>query len=182
MVYEHKLPDQTQKFAAKTSYYPLAKCREFLEEQLGNYNRYTFMFDKYWTDSEKDEYHQAAETAALTFRTLFCNETQFESPGETTRTLNQTYSNRTHEGLLDTMTDWCAVRLRDKSQEDDTSYTFCEGSSAAELRDLLDPLITPKHACDEPSLWPLVTEVQVGVPGSKVLRHLTIHDLPGISP
>lgn len=182
MVYKHKLSGQTLPYAAKILYYSTAKCREVLNEQIEHYNRFTFNFDQTWTESEKIEYQQAADTAEHTFRALFCDESEFESECATTMTLSKTCTSAKQEELIDTMVVWYTERLRGIAKEDDTSYTFLQGNTTAELRSVLDPLITPRHACDEPSLWPLVKEVQVGVPSSRLLRHLTIHDLPGMPP
>jgi hypothetical protein len=180
MVYQHKLSDQTQSYAAKIWYLPVAKCRDFLDEQLENYDRYMLKFDKNWTQSEKAEYERLKDTAENTFRALFCDRGEFESEGETIRTLAKSHVEGQRRNLVDTMVLWYKERLRGRSTEGGTSYTFLQGSTTAELRSFLDPLITPRTGFDEPSLWPLVEEVQVGVPSSRVLRYLTIHDLPGM--
>lgn len=181
MVFKHKLMGQTLPFAAKTTYCSTKKCRDFLRCQLANYDRFTFKFDKDWTESEEQEFRQRANTAVTNFRTLFCDKSRFESPGVTVKTLARNYSKKGHHDLLDKMAGWYKERLRGQRMEDDASFTFCQGNTAVELRSILDPLITPHHACDTPSLWPLVKEVQIGIPSSRVLRYLTIHDLPGMS-
>jgi hypothetical protein len=181
MLYMHKLPRQTTPLAAKVSYQPLKDCQMLFKWLLGNYNRYTFNFDQDWSDEEKNKYLQEANTALAVLRTLFCDKRQFESHEYTVKTLARTFKDGTRAKLLDTMAGWYAERLRGKSQEDDMSYTSCQGDTIADLRAALDPLITPKYDFNTPSLWPLVKQVFVGVPSSRVLRNLTMVDLPGTS-
>lgn len=179
MLYGHKLPRQTTPFAAKVSYQPLKDCQMWFKWLIGTYNRFTFNFDPDWTDEEKNKYRQEANTALATLRTLFCDKRQFESHDLTVKTLARTFQTGTRPNLLGNMASWYAERLRGKSQEDDMSYTSCQGDTIAELRAALDPLITPKYDLDAPSLWPLVKEVFVGVPSSRVLQDLVMVDLPG---
>jgi hypothetical protein len=180
MLYVHKLPRQTTPFAAKVSYQPLKDCHMWFKWLLGTYNRYTFNFDQDWSDEEKNKYRQEANTAVGVLRTLFCDKPRFEFHESTVKTLARTFKDGTRANLLGIMAGWYAERLRGKSQEDDMSYTSCQGDTIAELRAALDPLITPKYDCNAPSLWPLVKEVFVGVPSSRVLQDLTMVDLPGM--
>lgn len=181
MIYMHNLSGQTVPFAAKAVYYSLPRCRGLLKHQLNNYNRYTFKFDEDWTKEEENKYLQEAMTATATLQALFCDKTEFASTRSTIKTLDKGYKRGDPSRLLNMMIVWYTDRLRGKNQEDGTSYTSCEANTAAELHRALDPLITPRHAYDMPSLWPLVEKVYVGVPASRVLRHLTIVDLPGMS-
>lgn len=179
MIYMHKLPGQTSNFAAKILYQPVAKCRSCLKELLKDYNCYTFEPDKEWTKDEETQYRLKSKTAFAAFRALFCDKAQFESPRSAIETLSRSYKSGRASILLGTMTGWYADRIRGKTQEDDASYTFREGHTAADLHQALDPLIMPRPASDVPMLWPLVKEVYVGAPSSRVLRHLTTVDLPG---
>lgn len=181
MVYKHKLPGQTHEFAAKIVYFSLKKCRRFLKEQLVKYNRYNFKREEDWPASDEAQYRLQASTAELTFRTLFCDKAEFASLDALERTLAQTYDKKNDLELLARMTDWYAAKTQFQRKEDDTSYTFLQGHIADELRSLLDPLTTPSRACEAPSLWPLVKEVQVGIPSSRVLQYLIFYDLPGAS-
>ena len=180
MLYMHKLPGQTTPFAATVRYHPLKDCQMWFKWLITSYNCYVFEFDQDWTDEEKNKYRQEANTALATLRTLFCDKRKFDSHDSTVGTLAQTFKDGTRANLLGTMAGWYADRLRGKSQEDDMSYTSCQGDTIAEVRAALDPLITPKYDFDVPSLWPLVKEVFVGVPSSRVLRDLILVDLPGM--
>jgi hypothetical protein len=179
MLYAHKLQGQTKPFAAKVIYTSLKECRCILKHQLKNYNRHTFNFDEEWTTEEANEYLQEADTARAVFQTLFCDKAPFESPRSTTATLLKNHKLGNSTKLLDLMMSWYMERLRGKAEENNASYTFCEGSTVAEFHQALDPLTTPQHGYAAPSLWPLVSEVVVGVPSSRVLRSLNIVDLPG---
>lgn len=181
MLYVHKLLRQTTPFAAKILYLPVKNCQMRFKWLVGTYNRFTFNFDQDWTDEEKNKHRQEANTALATLRTLFCDKRQFESDEATIETLARTYKDGTLANLLGTMAGWYAERLHGKSQENDMSYSSCQGHTITELRAALDPLIMPKYDFDAPSLWPLVKEVFVGVPSSRVLKDLTLVDLPGTS-
>jgi len=179
MLYMHELPDQTAPFAAKVSYYPVGECHWWFRCLLFSYNRWVFKFNQDWSDEEKNKYRQEANTASVILRALFCDKSQFETQASTVETLAQNYVQGQHSPLPDIMAKWYEERLHGVSQEDGMPYTSCQGSTVTELRDILDPLITPKHVCDKPLLWPLVKQVTVGVPSSRILRDLTLVDLPG---
>lgn len=179
MLYMHQLSDQTASFAAKVSYYPVAECRWWFKWLLSSYNRWVFKYNQEWTDEEKNKYRQDASTALGTLRALFCDKSQFESQALAVETLAKNYTGGEYSPLVNIMAKWYEERLHGVSQEDGMPYTFCQGGTVSELRDILDPLITPKHVCDKPLLWPLVKQVTVGVPSSRILRDLTMVDLPG---
>lgn len=182
MLYMHELPDQTTPFAAKVSYYPVKECHWWFRWLLNSDNRWVFKYNQEWTDEEKNKYHQEANTASFTLRALFCNKSQFETQQSTIETLAKNYTlGERSTLLLDTMAKWYEERVHGVSQQDGMPYKFCQGSTVIELRNILDPLITPKHVCDEPLPWPLVKQVAVGVPSSRILRDLTMVDLPGTS-
>jgi hypothetical protein len=166
MLYSNKLPRQTTSFAAKVSYYPVRDCQGWFKWLLGTYYRYTFKFDQDWTDDERNKYLQEANTALATLRTLFCDKSKFESHDATVKTLAQSFQEGKSSNLLGIMASWYAERLRGKSEEDDMSFTFCQGDTVAEMRAGLDPLITPKYDID--------------VPSSRALRNVIIVDLPGM--
>ena len=179
MLYMHELPDQTAPFAAKVSYYPVEECHWWFKWLLNSYNRWVFKYNQDWTDEEKNKYRQEANTASITLRALFCDKSQFETQQSTVETLAKNYTQGGRSTLLDIMAKWYKERVHGVSQEDGMPYKICQGSTVTELRDNLDPLITPKHVCNEPLLWPLVKQVAVGVPSSRILRDLTMVDLPG---
>jgi hypothetical protein len=177
----HKLPGQEQPLAAKILYYPVSKCRELLEMLLEQYNLYMFNYDDEWTEVESNEYAQQAETAEVAFRRLFCDKQEFESPRALEDTLSRVYDEGDASDFIDKMTSWCEEHLRDHDKEDGASYTFCDGETVEDLNALLDPLIFSQHGLDVPSLSPLVEQVRIGVPASRVLCYVTLVDLPGNS-
>jgi len=177
----HKLPGQEQPLAAKILYYPVTKCRELLEMLLEQYNLYTFNYDSDWTEAESNEYAQQAETAENAFRRLFCDKEEFESPRALENTLSQVFDDGDASAFISKMTCWCEEHLQDHDKEDGASYTFCQGETVEDLNALLDPLIFSQHGLDVPSLSPLVEQVRIAVPTSRVLRYVTLVDLPGKS-
>ena len=178
MLYVHELTDQTAPFAAKVSYFPVKECHWFFRWLLSSYNRYAFKFNDEWTDEEKNKYRQEANTALSTLRALFCDKSQFETQSSTVETLAQNHVKG--DSLLNTMAGWYEELLQGIKQEDGMPYAFRQGSTVTELRDMVDPMITPKSVCNEPLMWPLVKQVAVGVPSSRILRDLTMVDLPGM--
>jgi hypothetical protein len=177
--YLHKLDWQTQPFAAEIGYYTVEKCRKLLEELLRHYNLYNFEPEDDWTNDQKSEYSQQAETAIQTFRTLFCDQGLFASQGDAERSLHDHYKASSTGELLDLMEGWCEGFFEEFDVEDDAGYTQHEAETIAELRSYIDPLTAPNHSFDEPSLWPLVELVRIGVSSSRVLRYVTLVDLPG---
>jgi hypothetical protein len=180
MLYAHKLPGQTSSFAAKVSYHSVKECRRVLKWLLDSYDRYTFHFDKAWTKEEEKEFRQEANTALDTLRTIFCNRKGFKTRQSAIKTLARSNNQGQHSNLLSTMAGWYGELLHRNDQEDGVSFTFCESNTVRGLRAILDPLITPKYGYSVPSLWPLVKEVSVGVPSSRILLYLTLVDLPGM--
>jgi len=155
------------------------KCRKLLEKLLRQYNLYNFEAEADWTSDQKSEYSQQAETAIQTFRTLFCDQDLFASQGDAEGSLADHYKNSNTDELLDLMESWCEDFFADFDIEDDAGYTQHEADTVDELRSYTDPLTSPNHSFDEPSLWPLVELVRIGVSSSRVLKYVTIVGLPG---
>jgi hypothetical protein len=178
--YMHRLPWQSSAFAAEIRYYPVEECRQLPEELLGQYNFYTFEKDEDWTNDQRNEYSQLADTAIQTFRTLFCGSTEFRSQAAAENVLSYSYSNDRKQGLLDTMVVSCKEAFASHPEENGAAFTRFAANTASELRSCTDPLTAPYHSRDTHSLWPLVESVQIGVPSSRVLKYATMVDLPGI--
>jgi hypothetical protein len=175
----HRLSWQNSPFAAEIRYFPMKECRQLLEELLGQYNFYTFEKEEDWTDEDRNEYSQLADTAIQTFRTLFCGSTEFRSQAAAENVLSYSYTNDRKQGLLDTMMLSCKEAFAAHPRENDAAFTRFEANTASELRSCTDPLTAPYHSRDTHSLWPLVESVQIGVPPSRVLKYATMVDLPG---
>lgn len=180
-LYSHKLQWQTQKYAAKIRYFPTSKCRTLLEELIRQYNVFNFEFEETWDNNMRNRYAQQANTAMQTFRTLFCNQPSFESQGAAERQLAWSYQSNRQRDLLDMMTESCDKALGAHDQENDAGYTNFEFESLRDLRSAIDPLTSPNHSFEDPSLWPLVDHVHVGVSTTRVLRYITVVDLPGMT-
>jgi hypothetical protein len=103
----HKLPWQSQKYAAEIRYYTVERCRKLLEELLSHYNLYKFEKDEDWSSNQRSEYSQQADTAMQNFRTLFCNQAAFASQRSAEEQLKQCYKNSDTNKLLDIMAMWC---------------------------------------------------------------------------
>jgi hypothetical protein len=177
--YSHKLDWQNQPYAAEICYYTVEKCRKLLEDLLRQYNLYNFEPESDWTSDQRSEYSQQAETAFQTFRTLFCDQDLFSSQGDAEGSLEDHYKDSNTHELLDLMESWCEGFFADFDTEDDAGYTHHEADTVDELRSYTDPLTAPNHSFDEPSLWPLVELVRIGVSSPRVLKYVTIVDLPG---
>jgi len=178
-VYTHRLSWQIDEpFTAEILYYPVSRCRELLHEQLRAYRLFHFQKDGVWNADQEKKYARAADTALETFRTLFCDHEQFESPRSAKGSLQSDFL-ESRNGLLETMVGWFQEHFHGYSTENDASYQQFADNSADGLNRLVDPLTTPNHRMDEPSLWPLVEKVIVGVPSSRVLEYIDIVDLPG---
>jgi hypothetical protein len=177
--YMHKLPWQTQKFAAEVRYYTVDKCRKLLEELLAHYNFFTFEDDEDWSSGQRSEYSQQADTAMQTFRTLFCDQAAFDSQSSAEEHLEHSYQDSDGSELLDRMATWCEGFFAQHPKEEGAAYTRYEMGTASELRYCIDPLTAPKHIEGQASLWPLVELVEMGVLSSRVLEYVTIVDLPG---
>ena len=158
----------------------MEKCRKLLEELLRQYNLYEFESDDDWTSDQRSEYSQQAETAIQTFRTLFCDKDAFASQGGAEGSLDAHYKACSKDELLDLMESWCEEFFEEIDvTENDAGYTQHEADTIDELRSYTDPLTAPNHSFDEPSLWPLVELVRIGVSSSRALKYVTIVDLPG---
>lgn len=180
-IYTHRLPWQTREaFAAEILYYTPDKCRKLLEDQIRAYNLFNFEKQETWSANMKTEYEQAAETALQTLRTLFCGKADFESPRAAKERLQANYTIG-GTALLEHMVSWCQDYLREHVNKGGASFQRCYGESAEELNREVDPLTSPKHHYDEPSLWPLVEKVTVGVPSVRVLKYIDLMDLPGMT-
>jgi hypothetical protein len=175
----HKLPWQTLEFAAEISYYNIQQCRKLLGELLRQYNLFNFELDDEWTSSQRSEYSQEADTAMATFRTLFRDQEEFESQRAAEYTLSHSYAQGLAEELLHMMMVWCENFFVNHSKENDAGYTRCGTDTVADLRAHIDPLTAPSHYHKEASLWPLVESVKTGIPNSRVLKWVSIVDLPG---
>lgn len=175
----HKLPWQKHSYAAEIRYFPIQKCSTLLAELIRQYNVFNFEFDRDWSSNIRNQYSQQADTAMRTFRTLFCNQASFESQGAAERQLAWSYEYNGQTELLDMMTEWCEEALKGHKQDDGASYTSFECDNVHHLRSVVDPLTAPNHSYQDPSLWPLVDHVCVGVSAPRILRYITIVDLPG---
>ena len=183
------LPNQEKRLAARVQYIDKDSMRELLTEQLQNYEHWKLKDQVEWTSEDRTISKESSDTAMSTLKALFNNQDEFESNESATEFVDGCLDDI--EGAVDTMLEWCQEELtsgddsedQDNADEDESRphvKTF-QGHKASKLRKLIDPLMCSKQTYTEPSLWPLVDQVDIGIRGSRVLQHLTIGDLPGLS-
>ena len=71
--YSGTFDNQKKDFAASIRYFDIKKVRKVLLELLGDYNLYTYQFDKDWDDDTRTQYKRAMQNALKTFLVLFCD-------------------------------------------------------------------------------------------------------------
>lgn len=178
-LYVHRLEWQTEDYAAEIRYFPISKCRTLLKELIQQYNTFVFEFDEEWDHNQRNQFSQQADTAIQTFQTLFCHKIEFESPGAAENYLKWIHDNKCETMLLETMASWCEQSFKQHPKDNDSGLSRCEFPTVRELRYRIDPLTAPIYSHDHPSLWPLVDHVTIGVSKPRVLRYVTVVDLPG---
>lgn len=183
--YRRPHPRQKEKLAAVVYFFDEEKTRKLLQQQLTSYNLFHFQAEAGWDKDSRNVYELRAKTAIETFQALFCCREGFASYDKARMYLasRQNYAAAT----LDSMTAWCKDLLAKhrhqdiKTDEMGQTYAQYEASSAKQLRMSIDPLMTSKPRYTEPSLWPLVHKVSIGIKDSRVLQNITLADLPGVS-
>ena len=179
--YESPFPGQTKKLAAKVEYYGLEEIEEVLARLLRDYNAWNFQQQDDWSDDEKQELKQLSNTAFTTFRSLFCDKEEFESPRAAEEYLEtcfeDQYGPRT---TLARMSAYCRELLEEKEADEDDHIEYLDGDTQEEFLAQLDPLVSSNSRFDRPTLWPLVKKVRVGIEGPKILDYITLVDLPGL--
>ena len=173
----HKLRDQKKAFAAEIRYSDIGTCKALLQEQLDNFNRFCYHFDDGWLDEQKKDYERSSLTAMKTFRSLFCNRAEFESPRAAKEFLDR--HRNAVATALDTFVAWSRELFAKYTTVDGAAVQRFEADTATELNEQLSPHVSEKHKFEQPELCHLVEIVQIGAPSSRILRYVSLADLPG---
>lgn len=177
--YQAPFSGQSRKFAAKVEYFDIEAIKDLLERLLNNYNIWTFQQDEDWTEDERQELKRDCHTAFTTFRALFCDKVEFESPRAAAAFLQQCYE-REDADALGTMVAYCEELLEEKEANESDHIEYLDADSQPELLQQLNPLVSSNSLFEEPTLWPLVKKVTMGIEGHRLLRYITLVDLPGL--
>ncbi|KAI6900530.1 hypothetical protein KC318_g9142 [Hortaea werneckii] len=179
MLFTHELPSQSNAFAAEIRYSNMDTCRKLLKEQLKSYFRYTCERDENWDDCQQKEYENACHTAFKIFRSLFCDKPEFESPRAGEAFLETAYD-QNDDTALDAMEAWCRSLFAEMMTEGGAILRF-DAENVDDLNADLSPHITEHHDFEVPALCHLIDKVTVGARDSRILRYITLADLPGTS-
>jgi len=177
--YEQPFPGQAKKLAARVEYFDIDAIRELLSRLLQDYNTWNFEQEDDWDDEEKQELNRKSKTAFSTFRSLFCDKTEFESPRAATEFLEQAFKNSEETDALSVLGVWCEDLLEEKEADEEDHTEYLDAHSQEELLEQLDPLVSANSRYTEPTLWPLVKKVRIGIEGPRILKYVTLVDLPG---
>jgi len=175
--YQDAFQNQTLDFAAKFYYLAPDGVRLQLSETVNDY--YTFAFEAAddWDEDTRITTKKAHANAFRVLRTLFNDVDNFKSKVSTVGYMAAMYTQRA--SLLEELANNCELKLKHTAKH---NYTFYhESRTLAKLRTKIDPLMNSTGMFEEPSLWPLLRHVSIGVRDSRVLDKVTLIDLPGIS-
>ncbi|EME86195.1 uncharacterized protein MYCFIDRAFT_82123 [Pseudocercospora fijiensis CIRAD86] len=176
--YSSPFTGQTKPFAAKIEYFGIDAIEELLSRMLQDYNRWNFQEQPDWDEDEKQELKRLSTTAFTTFRSLFCDQEPFESPRAATDFLLSKFQDD-GEALV-TMVTWCKSLLEEKEADEDDHVEFIDAATQTEFLEQLEPLVSSNSRFERPALWPLVRKVRIGLEAPRILRYVTLVDLPGL--
>jgi len=175
--YQDTFPGQTLDFAASFSYLKPEGVKRQLRETIKDYNTFAFEVEYDWDEETRMSAKRAHANALRVLRTLFSDNPRFASKNATVGYMKTMYTQQ--DSLLDELATSCERKLKHTVIRDYTTYH--EAKTLAKLRNRIDPLMNSTGTFDEPSLWPLLRHVTIGVRNSRVLDKVTLVDLPGIS-
>lgn len=173
------LPDQKQPFKAVVRYREHVEIEEFLRQQILSYQEYHFQDDDRENRKQLEEMRLQAETCQRVLLALCQDHEGFRTVEEIHQSLQQDYDDSQDDTtrLHVTLTGWCVSQLLSKSEDAEGCYDEIEESNLEALQNEIEPFISS----DGSGVWPLVKKIIIGVKGNRILDHLTIVDLPGIS-
>ena len=177
--YECPFPGQVKKFAARIEYFDIEAIRDLLERLLQDYNMWNFEQLEDWDDDERLEYKRLSSTAFSTFRSLFCDKEEFESPRAGQEFLRGCYVAADKHAITN-FVGWCAALLEEKEADEADHIEYIDGDTQPELLQRLNPLVSSSSRFEEPTLWPLVKKVRIGIEGVDILKYIIVVDLPGL--
>ncbi|KAF2211110.1 hypothetical protein CERZMDRAFT_98842 [Cercospora zeae-maydis SCOH1-5] len=171
------LDNQDQKYAAEICLLDEESRRAFLLEHVQNYISYEFERDETWSDEQEYDHRLRHETALKVLRALFCDQFEFESPGNIHSHISEYQDD--HDGLLSDMESWCDELLQQEDLDESQPILRFDADTAKELNDALEPHIFENGTFEQPALWPLIEHVRKGIHGSRILEYTDFLDLPG---
>ncbi|KAI6891891.1 hypothetical protein KC318_g12729 [Hortaea werneckii] len=177
--YEQPFPGQTKKLAAMVEYFGIDSIRELLCRLIKDYNHWNFEREEDLNEEERQELSRLSKTAFTTFRSLFCDKEEFE-----TIEAGREYLEAAYEGegqtALDEFCVWCEELLEEKEADEKDHTEYLDADTQQGLLDQLNPLVFSNSQFKEPTLWPLVKKVRIGIDGPRILQYITLVDLPGL--
>ncbi|KAI7295295.1 hypothetical protein KC340_g15848 [Hortaea werneckii] len=177
--YEQPFPGQTKKLAAKVEYFGISSIRELLSRLIKDYNHWNFEREEDLNEEERQELSRLSKTAFTTFRSLFCNKEEFETIETGREYLEAAYRGEA-QTALDAFFEWCKELLEEKEADEKDRTEYLDADTQHGLLDQLNPLVFSNSQFKEPTLWPLVKKVRIGINGPRILQHITLVDLPGL--
>jgi GTPase SAR1 family protein len=175
--YQDAFTGQTLDFAAKFHYLQPDGVRLQLRETIKDYNTFAFEVEDDWDEDTRMSAKKAHGNAMKVLRTLFNDNPRFATKNATVGCMSAMYTQQ--DLLLEELAANCGVKLKHTAPKNYTVYH--EAKTLVKLRSRIDPLMSSTGIFDEPSLWPLLRHVVIGVRASRVLEKVTLIDLPGIS-
>lgn len=157
--YEGPFAGQKKPLAAKVEYFDLDSIEALLRRLIDDYNTWNFRRPPDCDAEEAQELSRLSTTALNTFRSLFCDREECESPRALGEFLHDSF---TDEGTnaLSTMLEWCEELLDEKQTDDDERIEHLDAHTQRELLAQLDPLVSSSSRFEMPALWPLVKKVR----------------------
>lgn len=112
---------------------------------------------------------------------MFCNKPEFESQETSEAILGRCEDPLYSVQLTAMILSWCDahIQYRPEGYGVNVHARNFEAATVSDLRDIIDPLISASAIYEEAALWPLIDGVAVGVRDSRILKHVTLVDLPG---
>lgn len=147
---------------------------------IRNYNLFAFEKDEDWTEDDRITAKLAHENALRMLRTLFNNLPEFKTKAAATGFLAENFTNK-DPTKIDMLAESCEQQLATAIKHP-RRRQYKEAKTLTALRAQVDPLVSATSSFDLPALWPLVSQVSIGVRGSRVLDRITLVDLPGKPP
>ncbi|KAI6808123.1 hypothetical protein KC332_g13506 [Hortaea werneckii] len=177
--YEQPFPGQTKALAAKVEYFGIASIRELLSRLIKDYNHWNFERENDLNEEERQELSRLSKTAFTTFRSLFCDKEEFETI-EAGRDYLETMYQGKDQTALNQFFEWCKELLQEKEADEKDRTEYLDADTQQGLLDQLNPLVFSSSQFKEPTLWPLVKKVRIGIEGPRILQYITLVDLPGL--
>lgn len=180
--YKQAWPGQKTPFMAEIKFYGLDKIRNIVQHEFRAYYNFTIADIDDENEETQDELSACQETAVEIFKALFANREEFHDE-DTIEDFFSTATSADDRKILNTLIKW-VQRIMVEHGANDGSLCL-NADSVEELADKVAPFTkTCTYVANDegrlnPSLWPLVEIVRVGLQ-SRLLNHgLVIADLPG---